>query len=44
MVENARASYFADLISRSKRNPKVLFYTINVSVPPAPSGCTCPFK
>ena len=34
MVKNARATYFAKLIASSKRNPKVLFETINNIVCP----------
>lgn len=36
MVKDARASYFANLISSSKLNPKILFDTINTIVIPAP--------
>ncbi len=36
MVKDARVSYFANLISSSKRNPEILFDTINNIVTPAP--------
>ena len=36
MVKDVRASYFANLISSSTRNPKVLFHTINNIVTPGP--------
>ena len=36
MVKDAKASYFANLLSSSKHNPKVLFYTINSIITPAP--------
>ena len=36
MVKDARASYFANLSSSSKGNPKILFDTINTIVTPAP--------
>lgn len=36
MVKDARASYFANLISSNKRTPKVLFDTNNNIVSPVP--------
>ena len=36
MLKDPRASYFTKLISSSKRNPKVLFDTMNNIVSPAP--------
>ncbi|KAK0138010.1 hypothetical protein N1851_025768 [Merluccius polli] len=41
MVKDARASYFAKLISSSKRNPKDLFDTINIIVTPVFSNKDC---
>lgn len=37
MIKDARASYFTNLISACKRNPKTLFETINNIVSPATS-------
>ena len=40
-VREARSAYFANLISSSKRNPKVLFDTINNLVAPPSSTLPC---